>query len=53
MARDQLFGLLSSEEDVCGVESLPSHHLPLEEAPDAYRMFAHRQDGCIKVVLKP
>ncbi len=50
---DQLFGLLSSEEDVFGVESLPSHHLPLEEAPDAYRMFAHRQDGCIKVVLKP
>jgi threonine dehydrogenase-like Zn-dependent dehydrogenase len=30
-----------------------SHRLPLEAAPDAYRMFRDKQDGCVKVVLKP
>jgi threonine dehydrogenase-like Zn-dependent dehydrogenase len=30
-----------------------SHHLPLEEAPQAYRMFRDKQDECTKVVLKP
>jgi threonine dehydrogenase-like Zn-dependent dehydrogenase len=30
-----------------------SHTLPLEEAPEAYRMFRDKQDECIKVVLKP
>ncbi len=27
--------------------------LPLDQAPDAYKTFKKRQDGCIKVVLKP
>jgi threonine dehydrogenase-like Zn-dependent dehydrogenase len=30
-----------------------SHTLPLEKAPDAYRMFRDKQDRCTKVVLKP
>jgi threonine dehydrogenase-like Zn-dependent dehydrogenase len=30
-----------------------THRLPLEEAPDAYRMFRDKKDGCIKVVLTP
>jgi threonine dehydrogenase-like Zn-dependent dehydrogenase len=30
-----------------------THRVPLEEAPDAYKMFAEKQDECIKVVLKP
>lgn len=30
-----------------------SHRLPLEEAPDAYRVFRDKQQECIKVVLKP
>jgi threonine dehydrogenase-like Zn-dependent dehydrogenase len=30
-----------------------SHRLPLEEAPNAYRMFRDKQDGCVKVVLNP
>jgi threonine dehydrogenase-like Zn-dependent dehydrogenase len=30
-----------------------SHHLPLEEAPQAYRMFRDKQDECTKVVLRP
>jgi len=30
-----------------------THRLPLDEAPDAYRMFRDKQDECVKVVLKP
>jgi threonine dehydrogenase-like Zn-dependent dehydrogenase len=30
-----------------------THKLPLAEAPAAYRVFRDKQDGCIKVVLKP
>lgn len=30
-----------------------THTLPLDQAPDAYRMFRDKEDGCIKVVLKP
>lgn len=30
-----------------------THEVPLDQAPEAYRTFKHKQDGCIKVVLKP
>ncbi|MDZ4753004.1 MAG: zinc-dependent alcohol dehydrogenase [Phycisphaerae bacterium] len=30
-----------------------THRVPLEEAPEAYRAFRDKEDGCIKVVLKP
>lgn len=30
-----------------------THRMPLDEAPAAYKMFRDKQDGCIKVVLKP
>lgn len=30
-----------------------THRLPLEKAPEAYRTFARKQDGCIKVALFP
>jgi threonine dehydrogenase-like Zn-dependent dehydrogenase len=30
-----------------------THRLPLEEAPGAYKTFRDKEDGCIKVVLKP
>jgi threonine dehydrogenase-like Zn-dependent dehydrogenase len=30
-----------------------SHTLPLDKAPDAYRMFRDKRDRCTKVVLKP
>lgn len=32
---------------------LPTHRLPLDQAPHAYEIFKHKQDNCIKVVLKP
>ncbi|CAN5838105.1 zinc-dependent alcohol dehydrogenase [soil metagenome] len=30
-----------------------THRLPLDEAPEGYRIFRDKQDECIKVVLKP
>jgi len=30
-----------------------THRLPLERAPEAYEVFRDKQEGCIKVVLKP
>jgi threonine dehydrogenase-like Zn-dependent dehydrogenase len=30
-----------------------SHRLPLDEAPNAYRMFRDKHDACVKVVLNP
>ena len=30
-----------------------THRLPLDAAPDAYKVFRDKQDECIKVVLKP
>jgi threonine dehydrogenase-like Zn-dependent dehydrogenase len=30
-----------------------THRLSLEDAPKGYEMFKHKQDSCIKIVLKP
>ncbi len=30
-----------------------THRLPLEQAPEAYKMFRDKEDECVKVVLKP
>jgi threonine dehydrogenase-like Zn-dependent dehydrogenase len=30
-----------------------THRMRLDEAPKAYRMFREKQDGCVKVVLRP
>jgi threonine dehydrogenase-like Zn-dependent dehydrogenase len=30
-----------------------THRLGLDHAPDAYETFKHKQDECVKVVLKP
>jgi threonine dehydrogenase-like Zn-dependent dehydrogenase len=30
-----------------------THRVKLEDGPAAYRTFRDKQDGCIKVVLKP
>jgi threonine dehydrogenase-like Zn-dependent dehydrogenase len=30
-----------------------THILCLDDAPDAYELFKRKEDGCVKVVLKP
>ncbi|MEU6814636.1 zinc-dependent alcohol dehydrogenase [Streptomyces sp. NPDC046860] len=42
-----------TDEDPLGVEEFATHHLPLTDAPHAYDMFQHKQDGAIKILLHP
>jgi threonine dehydrogenase-like Zn-dependent dehydrogenase len=49
---DDLLPLLG-DDDPLDTEDLTTHELPLEQAPEAYRMFQEKRDGCIKVVLHP
>jgi threonine dehydrogenase-like Zn-dependent dehydrogenase len=49
---DEIMPLLS-DEDPLGVEDLATHQLPLEQAPHAYEIFQKKQDGAIKILLKP
>lgn len=41
------------DTDVLGVDDFATHHLSLEEAPNAYDIFQKKEDGAIKIVLNP
>jgi threonine dehydrogenase-like Zn-dependent dehydrogenase len=45
--------LLSEHGDPLGTEDLATHKLPLEQAPEAYQMFQKKENGAIKVLLRP
>jgi threonine dehydrogenase-like Zn-dependent dehydrogenase len=45
--------LLVGDEDPLGVEDLATHRLPLEQAPHAYEIFQKKEDGAIKILLRP
>ncbi|WP_026342821.1 alcohol dehydrogenase catalytic domain-containing protein [Nocardia sp. BMG111209] len=44
---------LLTDNDILGVESFATHRLPLSDAADAYRMFQHKTDGAVKILLDP
>ncbi|NGN94774.1 alcohol dehydrogenase catalytic domain-containing protein [Nocardioides sp. KC13] len=50
---EDLLPFLVGEDDPLGVDSFASHHLPLIEAPDAYKSFQEKSDGMVKVVFNP
>ena len=50
---DDILTLLNKDEDVLGVETFATHHLSLDEAPDAYETFQKKQDGAVKIVFRP
>jgi threonine dehydrogenase-like Zn-dependent dehydrogenase len=50
---DDILAILNQEEDLLGVESFATHHLALDEAPDAYETFQKKQDGAVKIVFRP
>lgn len=50
---DDLMPLVEDASDPLGVMDLTTHHAPLADAPDLYRTFQRKEDGCIKVVLHP
>jgi threonine dehydrogenase-like Zn-dependent dehydrogenase len=41
------------EGDAFGVDEFATHHVPLEEAPQAYMNFREKKDGTVKVLLRP
>lgn len=49
---DEIMPLLS-EDDPLGTADLGTHLLPLEQAAHGYEIFQKKQDGPIKVILKP
>jgi threonine dehydrogenase-like Zn-dependent dehydrogenase len=50
---DAILPLVTDDGDPLGTEDLATHRLPLDEAPRAYEMFQKKEDGAIKVVLRP
>ncbi|MFK0402699.1 alcohol dehydrogenase catalytic domain-containing protein [Microbacterium sp. NPDC090225] len=50
---DELLPLVEDAADPLGVMDLTTHHAPLDDAPELYRTFQKKEDGCIKVVLHP
>ena len=44
---------LLTDDDPLGVDRFATHRLPLASAPDAYETFQKKEDGMVKVVLKP
>jgi threonine dehydrogenase-like Zn-dependent dehydrogenase len=44
---------LLSDDDPLGVDDFATHRLPLDRAPEAYETFQKKQDGAVKVLLKP
>jgi threonine dehydrogenase-like Zn-dependent dehydrogenase len=50
---DDILPLLHDESDPLGVDDFATHRVPLEQAPDAYKMFQDKADGAFKVVFKP
>jgi threonine dehydrogenase-like Zn-dependent dehydrogenase len=49
----EILPLLEDDSDPLGLSDFVTHQLPLEAAPDAYDMFQKKNDGAIKIVLKP
>ncbi|MFF3728385.1 alcohol dehydrogenase catalytic domain-containing protein [Streptomyces erythrochromogenes] len=49
---DDLLPLLT-DADPLGVEGFATHHLPLEEAPQAYADFQKKRDNMVKVLFHP
>jgi threonine dehydrogenase-like Zn-dependent dehydrogenase len=50
---DDILGLLQEDTDHLGVEQFATHHLPLDDAPEAYKTFRDKDDGMVKVVFRP
>ncbi|MBO7934865.1 zinc-dependent alcohol dehydrogenase [Streptomyces antibioticus] len=42
-----------TDDDPLGVDDFATHRMPLSEAPHAYEMFQHKQDGAVKILMTP
>jgi threonine dehydrogenase-like Zn-dependent dehydrogenase len=44
---------LLTDDDPLGVDTFATHILPLDQAPHGYDIFQKKQDGAVKIILKP
>jgi threonine dehydrogenase-like Zn-dependent dehydrogenase len=44
---------LLTDDDPLGVDDFATHVMPLSEAPKAYELFQKKQDGAVKMLLRP
>jgi threonine dehydrogenase-like Zn-dependent dehydrogenase len=44
---------LLTDEDPLGVDSFHTHRVPLDQAPEMYKVFQEKKDGAVKVLLDP
>jgi threonine dehydrogenase-like Zn-dependent dehydrogenase len=49
---DDIMPLLT-DDDPLGVDTFATHVVPLDQAPHAYDIFQKKEDGAVKVILKP
>jgi threonine dehydrogenase-like Zn-dependent dehydrogenase len=49
---DQILPLLT-DGDPLGVDDFATHHMPLEQAPHGYEIFQKKEEGAIKILLRP
>jgi threonine dehydrogenase-like Zn-dependent dehydrogenase len=50
---DDIMPLVCGDDDPLGVEDFATHHVPLQDAPQAYETFQKKEDNAFKVLLKP
>jgi threonine dehydrogenase-like Zn-dependent dehydrogenase len=50
---DDIMPLVSDDEDPLGTENFATHHLPLDQAPNAYETFQKKEDNAFKIVFRP
>jgi len=50
---DEIMPLLEGDDDPLGVDDFATHHVPLDEAPQAYETFQKKEDNVFKILLKP
>jgi len=50
---DAIMPYVLDETDPLGVLDLATHTMALADAPKAYEIFQKKQDGAIKILLKP
>jgi threonine dehydrogenase-like Zn-dependent dehydrogenase len=49
---DDILPLLT-DDDPLGVDTFATHRLPLEDAANAYEIFQKKEDGAVKIILRP
>lgn len=49
----EILPLLQGDKDPLGVDDFATHHVSLEDAPQAYEMFQKKEDGAFKVLFTP